>query len=191
MTAVAASFGGTSVSQYHRQPVWLFPKLATQLVPAAVVTALGALLLSNLGKAPAAVSAGTTAPAAIAAEAVFTATPRTAEQQPASADDVTLPAAKPKAVVLRVAPPSRNTAEDPRQVESRQAAAVSAPLAITPVETPPQAVAPSVLGRVWGTTTAVATMPVRAAQSVTGWFTAATPPRPPASVPLQEFQAAM
>jgi hypothetical protein len=47
------------------------------------------------------------------------------------------------------------------------------------------------MGRVWGATTAVAGMPVRAAQSVTGWFGAAIPPRPPAAVPLQEFQAAM
>lgn len=181
------------MSQNHRPPVRLFPKLATQLVPAAVVTALGALLLSNLSKAPAGASAIATVPVAITAEAVFTATPRTAEQQPASADDVALPVAKPKAVVLRVAPPPRKTVEEPRQVEPRQAAAVSTPLTI--VQLPPQAQTPApeptMMGRVWGTTTAVAAMPVRAAQSVTGWFMAATPPRPPASVPLQEFQAAM
>jgi len=181
------------VSQNHRPPVRLFPKLATQLVPAAVVTALGVLLLSNLSKAPAGVSVATPLPNTIAAEAVFTATPRPVEQQSASLDNAVLPLAKPKAVALRVAPPPRKPAEEPRQVEQRQAAAISAPLAITPVEAPPQAPAPSVLSRVWGSTTAVATMPVRAAQSVSGWFTAATPPRPPASVPspLQEFQAAM
>jgi hypothetical protein len=180
------------VLKNHRPPVRLFPKLATQLVPAAVVTALGALLLSNLSRAPAGVTAATTVPNAITAEAVFTATPRMAEQQPTSVDDAVLPLAKPKTVALRVAPPARKPVEEPRQVEQpRQAAAVSAPLAITPVEALPQAPAPSVLSRVWGTTTAVATMPVRAAQSVTGWFSAATPPRPPASVPLQEFQAAM
>jgi hypothetical protein len=182
------------VSQNHRPPVRLFPKLATQLVPAAVVTALGALLLNNLSKAPAGASAIATVPVAITAEAVFTATPRPVEQQPVSVDDTVLPVAKPKAVALRVAPPPRKPADEARQVEQpRQAAVVSAPLAI--VQLPPQAQTPApeptMMGRVWGAAASVAGMPVRAAQSVTGWFTAAVPPRPPAAVPLQEFQAAM
>ena len=192
MTTVAARSGERPV-QNHRAPVGLFPKLATQLVPAAVVTALGVLLLSNLSKAPAGVSV-TPAPAAITAEAVFTATPRPVEQQPVSVDDAVLPVAKPKAVALRVVPPARKPADEARQVEQpRQAASVSAPLAI--VQLPPQVQTPvpepTMMGRVWGATASVATMPIRAARSVTGWFDAAVPPRPPASVPLQEFQAAM
>ena len=175
------------MSQNHR-PVRL-PKLATQLVPAAVVTALGALLLSNLSKVPGGVSAAAIVPVAITAEAVFTATPRLAEEEPAIANDAVLPPAKPKTVALRVAPPPRKLVEEPRQAESRQAAVVSAPLAIAPVQ--PPAPDPTMMGRVWGATTAVAGMPIRAAQSVTGWFSAAIPPRPPSPVPLQEFQAAM
>ena len=189
MTAVAASLGGTSVSHNHRPPVRLFPKLAVQIVPAAVVTALGALLLSNLSKAPAGASTAESAPVAITAEAVFTATPRPIEGEPAIVNDAVLPAPKPKIAALRAAPPARKPAEESRQVEAKQVAVASAPLAITPVEAPPPK--PTMLGRVWGATTAVAGMPVRAAQSVTGWFSAAIPPRPPASVPLQEFQAAM
>ena len=190
------SFGGTSVSQNHRPPVRLFPKLATQLVPAAVVTALGALLLSNLGKSPVAISATAPVPAAIRTEAVFTATPRLVEQprladeEPVRANDVARPAAKPKAVAA-IAAPARKPADEPRQVEPRQVAVVSAPLAITPPTAQPQPPEPSVLGRVWGATTSVAGMPIRAAQSVTGWFGPAVPPRPPAPVPLQQFEAAM
>jgi hypothetical protein len=177
------------VSQNHRPSNRLFPKLATQLVPAAVVTALGAFLLSNLSKSPE-VRAAVSVAAPIPTEAVFTATPRVVEQEPARTNDVPLPAAKPKAVAV-IAAPARKLAEQPRQVEQRQAAVVAAPLTIAPSQVPAPEPAPTVLGRVWGTTTAVATMPIRAAQSVTGWFGAAIPPRPPVPVPVPEFQAAM
>jgi hypothetical protein len=181
------------VSPNHCPPVRLFPKLAGQLVPAAVVTALGALLLGNLSKTPGGPSAAAPVPVAITAEAVFTATPRSVEEQRASVDDAVRPPAKPKTVAPRVAAPPRKLAEEPRQVETRQTAAVGAPLVIVPSPPQGQAAAPesTMMGRVWGATTAVAELPVRAAQSVTGWFSAAIPPRPPAAVPLQEFQAAM
>jgi hypothetical protein len=182
------------VPQNHHWPARLVPKLATQLVPAAVVTVVGVLMLSNLTKAPDTASAVAPLPTAINAEAIFTATPRAVEEdeQPVKAAAVR-PAAKPKALATNIPTPPRKPTDEPRQIEPRQVASVPAPLPIVQIAAQPQ-VPPrevTVMGRVWGATTAVAGMPIRAAQSVTGWFAAAVPPRPPAPVPLQEFQAAM
>ena len=172
----------------------LIPRLVTQLVPAALVTIVGVMLLGNLAKVPDTAPAAAPVPAAINAEAVFRMTPR----EPAEADEQTAKAAasraaaKPKALTVTIPTPPRKPADE--SATARQIASVPAPLPIVPIATEPQATAasdPTMLGRVWGATTAVAGMPYRAAQSVTGWFGAATPPRPPAPVPLQNFQAAM
>ena len=184
------------MSQNHGRPARLLPKLVTQLVPAAVVTAVGILVLGNLAKTPDAAPVAASAPLAIKAEAVFTATPRQIDEPPAQAAAARV-VAKPKTVAVNVAPP-RKPAEEARQAEPRQVASVPPPLPIVQIAGPPQAsaregtVMGAVMGRVWGATTAVAGMPYRAAQSVVGWFAAATPPRPPVQVPLQQdFQAAM
>ncbi len=171
----------------------LIPRLITQLVPAALVTIVGVMLLGNLAKEPDAAPAAAPFPTAINAEAVFRMTPR----EPAEADEQTATAAsrtaaKPKALAVSIPTPPRNPADE--SATARQIASVPAPLSIVPIPAQPQAAAasnPTVLGRLWGATTAVAGMPYRAAQSVTGWFSAETPPRPPAPVPLQNFQAAM
>jgi hypothetical protein len=181
------------VSQDHRSPARFLPKLVTQLVPAVVVTVVGALLLSNLTKVPDAVSMTAAVPAAITAEAVFTATPRPPDEQAAATAEAARPAAKPKAIASQVPPPPRKPVEDPRPVVPRQVASLPAPPPIVILPAQPQVPAreTTVMGRLWGATTAVAGMPVRAAQSVTGWFATAIPPRPPAPVPFQGFQAAM
>jgi hypothetical protein len=181
-------FGGTYVLQNHRWTARLVPKLATQLVPAAIVTVVGVLMLGNLTKAPDIAPAVAPVPTAIKAEAVFTATPRPAEEEQPARAAAARPLAKPKAVAVNIPTPPRKPADEPRQTASAPAPLPIVQIAAQPQVPPPE---PTLMGRVWGATTAVAGMPVRAAQSVTGWFAAAVPPRPPAPVPLQEFQAAM
>jgi hypothetical protein len=181
------------VLQNHRWTARLVPKLATQLVPAAVVTVVGVLMLGNLTKTPDVAPAVAPMPAAIKTEAVFTATPRPAEDEQLVKAAAARPVAKPKAVAVNIPTPPRKPTEEPRQIEPRQIANAPAPLPIVQIAAQPQDSPREVtmMGRVWGATTAVAGMPIRAAQSVIGWFAAAMPPRPPAPVPLQEFQAAM
>jgi len=190
------------VPQNPSRSARLFPKLVTQLVPAAAVTAVGVLVLSNLAKAPDAAPVAMSVPVPIKAEAVFTATPRQIEEPslrltddpPVKAAAARI-AAKPKVVAVNAAPP-RKPADERRQVGPQQVASVPAPLPIVQVAERPQAparegtVMGAMMGRVWGATTTVAGMPYRAAQSVAGWFAAATPPRPPGQVPA-DFQAAM
>jgi hypothetical protein len=187
-------FGGTHVLRNHPFIARLIPRLITQLVPAALVTIVGVTLLGNLAKAPDTAPAAAPVPTAIHAEAVFKMTPR----EPAETDEQTATAAasrtaaKPKALAVSIPTPPRKPADE--SATARQIASAPAPLSIVPIPAQPQAAAasnPTVLGRVWGATTAVAGMPYRAALSVTGWFAAETPPRPPAPVPLQNFQAAM
>ncbi len=61
----------------------LFSRLVTQLVPAALVTGVGILLLSNLAKTPDTMPVAAPVEAAINAEAVFKITPREPEEAPA------------------------------------------------------------------------------------------------------------
>lgn len=182
-------FGGIHVLHSHPS-IRLLPKLITQLVPAALVTVVGLLLLGNLAKAPDTTPATAAVPTAIAAEAVFTATPRAsteADEQPAKAA-ATRAAVKPKPAAANAPTPPRKPVEEaPRQVAS------APPLPIVQVPEQPQAPArdETMMGKLWNTGTAVLRMPQQAAQSVTGWFAAATPPRPPAPIPTQNFQASM
>jgi hypothetical protein len=187
-------FGGTHVLRNHPFIARLIPRLITQLVPAALVTIVGLMLLGSLAKPPATTPAAAPVPTAIHADAVFRMTPR----EPAEADEQTAnaaasrTAAKPKALAVNIPTPLRKPTDE--SATARQIASVPGPLPIVPIPAQPQAAAasdPTVLGRLWGATTAVAGMPYRAALSVTGWFSAETPPRPPAPVPLQNFQAAM
>jgi len=48
-----------------------------------------------------------------------------------------------------------------------------------------------VMGSLRNATATVQQIPQWAARSVAGWFSADTPPRPPAPVPTQNFQASM
>jgi hypothetical protein len=63
-------------------------------------------------------------------------------------------------------------------------------------QAPQPAVAPppeetGVMGTLRSATAMVQALPQRAARSVAGWFSADPPPRPPATVPTQNFRAEM
>jgi hypothetical protein len=176
----------------------LFPKLIYQLVPAALVTGVGILLLSNLAKAPSAARETVPAAVAINAEAVFTATPQEpAKVQAAEPAAATRPAVKPKAVAANAATPSRKPANE--SAAPRQVASVPAPLPTVQIPGQPvvaeAATAPSsetgVMSKLRSATAKVQQLPQWAASSVAGWFSEETPPRPPASVPVENVQASM
>jgi hypothetical protein len=169
----------------------LFSRLVTQLVPAALVTGIGILLLSNLAKTPDTTPVAAPVETAITADAVFKITPREPEEAPAVKSVAPRITAAPKqASVNTVLPPRRPASE-------RQVASVPAPLPIVQIPEPPAAAAaaPSdgttVMGSLRNATATVQRIPQWAARSVAGWFSADTPPRPPAPVPTQNFQASM
>jgi hypothetical protein len=171
-------------------------RLLYQLVPAALVTTVGVLLLSNLAKvadAPQAAPVET----AINAEAVFRIVPRepVVEAEP--------DAKRPKTTASRTAAnpkPATSTAQARKAVTEpapRQVASIPAPLPIVPVTEQPQPAAATpdsdgtVMGKLRSATATVQRIPQWAARSVAGWFAEETPPRPPAAVPVQDFRAAM
>ena len=171
------------------------PRLITQFVPAAIVTVVGVLLLSNLTKTSTTTPAAAPVQTAISTEAVFTMTPRApaeADEQPGKA--AARAAAKPKTLTANVPTPPRKPIEEPAP---RQVA--SAPLPLPTVQIPAQLQTPardssimgSIMAPIRSTGSAVLQMPQQAARSVTGWFASATPPRPPAPIPAQNFQASM
>ena len=89
----------------------LFSRLATQLVPAALVTGVGILLLSNLAKAPDATPLAAPVETAINAEAVFKITPREPEAVPA----VKTAAPRVNAAPKQAAASTVNTVQPPRK----------------------------------------------------------------------------
>jgi hypothetical protein len=167
----------------------LLRRLAYQLVPAALVTTAGVVLLSNLAKAPDMGTETRPVEAAINGEAIFKVTPREpaevqAEDKPGKAA-ASRPAAKPKPAAAPV----------PAQ-QGRQTASLPAPLPIVPApEQPPATAAPepdnTVMGKLRSATATVQQIPQRAARSVAGWFSESAPPRPPAEVPARDFRASM
>jgi hypothetical protein len=170
----------------------LFYRLVTQLVPAALVTGIGILLLSNLAKTPDTTPVAAPVETAITTEAVFKITPREPEEAPAVKSVAPRITAAPKQAAVNTVLPPRKPASE------RQAASVPAPLPIVQIPEPPQAAAaaaPSdgttVMGSLRNATATVQRIPQWAARSVAGWFSADTPPRPPAPVPAQNFQASM
>ncbi len=178
----------------------LLPRLLYQLVPAALVTTVGVLLLSNLAKVSDTPPVTAPVETAINAEAVFKIVPREpVEEAPAEAkpDAKRLAAARaaanPKSPLAATATPaSRKAANDP--AAPRQVAGAAAPLPIVQMPEQPAAAAPdsenTVMGKLRSASTAVQRIPQWATRSVAGWFAAdAPPPRPPAPVPTQNFQA--
>jgi hypothetical protein len=165
----------------------LFSRLAYQLVPAVLVTAVGVLALSSLTRTPDAPPVAAPTQTAITTEAVFTATPREVEAPPAKI--AARPTVKPVAAIGAPLPPRK---PEPAQ---RQMASAPAPLPTVQIAEPPQvaATAPSdtsMMGRLRSATASVTQVPQWAARSVAGWIQDSAPPRPPAAVP-QDFQAAM
>jgi hypothetical protein len=170
---------------------WLLRKLAYQLAPAAIVTIVGVLLLGSLAKTPDAAPDAKPVATAIDGDAIFRMTPR--EPAKVEADDqdakptkalAARPAVKPKPVVANAAP------------QTRPAVNLPAPLPIVPVQPPlTAATAPpaenTIMGTLRNATAAVTQMPQRAARSVASWFAESAPPRPPAAVPVRDFQASV
>ena len=172
----------------------LFSRLVTQLVPAALVTGIGILLLSNLAKTPETTPVAAPIETAINAEAIYKITPREPEEAPAVKNVAPRITAAPK----QTATSTVNTVLPPRKPASeRQIASTPAPLptvqiaAQPPVPAVPTADDSSVMGKLRSATATVQRIPQWAARSVAGWFSADTPPRPPAPVPKQNFQASM
>jgi hypothetical protein len=164
-------------------------RLATQLVPAVLVTVVGVVALSNLARMPDAAPAEAPAQTAIATEAVFTAVPRESVDEPAQAASPR-PAGAPKGAHATPLPPRKP------EIAPRQLASAPAPLPVVQPPEQPQVVAEpagsdrSMIGTLRSATSTVMQAPRWAARSVTGWFQESAPPRPPASVP-QNYQAAM
>jgi hypothetical protein len=180
--------GGFLVFRTNPLVARLLPRLLYQLVPAALVTTVGVLLLSSLTRVPDTAPVAASIETAINAEAVFKIVPREVAEPDAKQDGKRAAASRaainPKPVAVSVPTPPRKPAD-----ESRQAANVPAPLPIAPEPQP--ASDNSVVSKLRSTGTAVARMPLQAAQTVAGWFAAEAPPRPPAPVPAQNFQTAM
>ncbi len=180
----------------------LFPKLAYQLVPAAVVTTVGVLLLSNLAKAPDITTDAAPVEAAINAEAVFRIVPRETAETVASPDAereakrVKAAASQPKPLPANTVTPQSRKPGDPAAPRQVASAPVAPPIMLGPEQPQAVAVQPpgsenTVMSKLLSATTAVQQMPQRAARSVAGWFSESAPPRPPAPVPVQNFQASM
>ena len=172
----------------------LFSRLVTQLVPAALVTGFGILLLSNLAKTPDTTPVAAPVETAINAEAVFKITPREPEEAPAVKNVAPRITAAPK----QTATSTVNTVLPPRKPASeRQIASTPAPLPTVQIlaQPPAAAIVPaddsSVMGKLRSATATVQRIPQWTARSVAGWFSADAPPRPPAPVPTQNFQASM
>jgi hypothetical protein len=188
--------GGTPVLSINPRVARLLPRLITQLVPAALVTGVGVMLLSNLGKTPSPAPDTPPVEVAINADSVFKITPREAvddRDQDAGKAAGSRAAAKPKPLAANTVAPQSRKATEPAP---RQLASAPAPLPIVPIPEQPQtAQAPSsdnvVVSKLQSATATVQRIPQWAARSVAGWFTEQAPPRPPAPVPTRNFQAAM
>jgi hypothetical protein len=163
----------------------LFARLATQLVPAVVVAIVGLLALANLARPPQPVPIDAPATTVIATEAVFTATPREAAEQPAKSA-----APRPSVNPKTAAPlPQRKPEPAPRQSASAPTPLPTVQIA-EPVALAPPIEDPSMIDRLRSATMSVVQAPQRAARSMVGWFQPSEPPRPPGAVP-QHFQAQM
>src|SRR3954451_4997960 len=187
----ALFLGGFFVLQTNPFAARLFSRLVTQFVPAALVTGVGILLLSNLAKTPDTTPVAAPVETAINAEAVFKITPREPEEEPPAKSAAPRVTAAPEQTAV-------NTVITPRKPASdRQVTITPAPLPTVQVAAPPPVtVTPtvedsSVMGRLRSATATVQRIPQWTARSVAGWFSADAPPRPPAPVPTQNFQASM
>jgi hypothetical protein len=184
-------FGGILVLRTNLFTAQLLSRLGTQLVPAALVTGVGIALLSNLAKTPDTTPAAAPVETAINAEAVFKITPREPEEAPPAKSAGPRVTAAPKQTAVNTVLPPRKPASE------RQVASTPAPLPTVQVAAPPPVtVTPtvedsSVMGRLRSATATVQQIPQWTARSVAGWFSADAPPRPPAPVPTQNFQASM
>jgi hypothetical protein len=166
-------------------------------VPAALVTGVGILLLSNLARTPDTTPITAPVETAINAEAVFKITPREPEEAPTVKSFAPRITATPKQTAVNTVLPPRKPASERQIAIEHQVASVPAPLPIVQIPAQPQVTASpaaednSVMGKLRNATATVQRIPQWTARSVAGWFSADAPPRPPAPVPTQNFQASM
>lgn len=165
----------------------LFPKLAYQLLPAAIVTTVGVILLSSLAKAPPPAPEPAPVETAINGDAIFKAVPRELAEQ----DAKPVKASKPKAVAVNtVAPQTRKPAPEIVAAPPQVVAVLGPePPQVSPVAPPNNE--STVMNKLLAIPTTVWEMPGRAARSMSGWFAESEPPRPPAPVPRADFRASM
>jgi hypothetical protein len=187
--------------QKHPHFSRLASKLAFQLVPAAIVSAVGIILLGSLAKAPDPTSVAAPAVTVIQAEATFRVIPRqAADTETDNTDDAD--ARRAKAAAPRPAKPKAAAAKEPAPQQRKVAAVEAATPA--PAEPPPAPAAPQpgtanttaspaasdggnfiVTG--WQRVTAAAERLSRWAQPPSEWFERSAPPRPPAPIPERNF----
>jgi hypothetical protein len=183
---------GDAVFRNHPRAARVLPRLLYQLVPAALVTTVGVLLLSSLAKAPEIPLVTAPVETAINAEAVFKIVPRETAEAPAEANPEGKRVAASRTPVHPKPLATRKAANE--SASARQVASVAAPLPIVPEQPQPAATLPDsengAMSKLRNAATAVQQLPQWAVRSVAGWFSSDAPPRPPASVP-QNFQAAM
>jgi hypothetical protein len=187
--------------QKHPHVGRLASRLAFQLAPAAIVSAVGIILLGSLAKAPNPAPVAAPTVTVIQAEATFRVIPRqTADTATDKADDAD---ARPaKAAAPRPAKPKAAAAKEPAQ-QQRKVAAVE-PATPAPAEPAPAPAAPQpnaantaappatsdggnfiVTG--WRRVTAAAGRLSQWVQPPSEWFERSPPPRPPAPIPEQNF----
>ncbi len=187
--------------QKHPHVGRLASKLAFQLAPAVIVSAVGIILLGSLAKTPDPAPVAAPAVTVIQAEATFRVIPRqTAETETDNANDAD--AGRAKAAAPRPAKPKAATAKEPAQ-QQRKVAAVE-PAAPAPAEPPPAPAAPQpnaantaappaasdggnfiVTG--WRRVTSAAERLSQWVQPPSEWFERSPPPRPPAPIPERNF----
>jgi hypothetical protein len=179
----------------------LASKLAFQLAPAVIVSAVGIVLLGSLAKAPEPAPVAAPAVTVIQAEATYRIIPReTADAETGNADDAD--ARRAKATAPRPAKPKAAAAKEPAP-QQRKLATVE-PATPAPAEPPPAPAAPQpgpanaaappaaadggnfiVTG--WRRVTAATERLSQWVQPPSGWFERSPPPRPPAPIPEQNF----
>lgn len=178
----------------------LAPRLAYQLVPAVIVSAIGIMLLSSLAKTPEPAPAAAPAETAIQGEAVFKIVPReTASAEAGKADDAD--ARQAKAAAPRAAKPKASAAKEPAQqqrkltaVEPASSAAAEPPVAPTTAQptvagppATPEASSGNFIANGWRRVTGAAERLGQWVQPPSSWFERSPPPRPPAPIPERNF----
>jgi hypothetical protein len=177
----------------------LASKLAFQLAPAVIVSAVGIILLGSLARAPDPAPVAAPAVTVIQAEATFRVIPRqTADTETDKADDADV--RRGKAAAPRPAKPKAAAAKEPAQ-QQRKVAAVE-PATPAPAEPPPATPQPGAASTPappaasdsgnfvvtgWRRATAAAERLSQWAQPPSEWFEHSPPPRPPAPIPERNF----
>jgi hypothetical protein len=187
--------------QKHPHVGRLASKLAFQLAPAAIVSAVGIILLGSLAKAPDPAPVAAPAVTVIQAEATVRIIPRQAAgTETDNANDAD--ARRAKAAAPRPVKPKAAAAKEPAQ-QQRKVAAVE-PATPASIEPPPAPAAPqpgaanttappaaadggNFIVSGWRRVTTAAERLSQWVQPPSEWFERSPPPRPPAPIPERNF----